>query len=109
QQRVDLHAGDRAFAHGHRHEWLYAVALSRRAVAGVVRHDLRLPLRAVHLLGAAAVLRDPGVGRVRLVPGAAAAAHRGAHLLLFLADEGLLRRDRPVDGARGAAGPLHAL
>jgi multiple sugar transport system permease protein len=51
-----------------------------------------------YIMGAAALFRHPVVGHLRHLSRAAAAAHRRPHLLLFVADEGLLRRHRPVDG-----------
>ena len=62
----------------------------------MVRHHLRVPLRALYLLGAAALLRGAELGHLRHLYRAAAAAYRRAHLLLLLADEGLFRRHRPL-------------
>jgi len=70
----------------------------RAGIADLVRNDLCVPLRALHLLGIAVVLRHPKLGHLRHLPRAAAAACGGAHLLLLVADEGFFRRHRSVDG-----------
>ena len=109
QQLRDRHARDGLLARRDHLQRLHALALQGPGRERLVRHDLRVPHRALHLVGAAALLRHPVDGRLRHLCGAAAAAHRRAHLLLLVDDEGLLRFDRPVDGARRADRRLHAL
>ena len=98
EQLRHLDAGDRALARRDRDIGLHAVALQGTHPDRLVRRHLRVPLRALRLLGAAALFRHAGDGHLRHLLGPAAAARGGAHLLLLLDHEGLLRRHRPVDG-----------
>src|SRR6185295_17180522 len=96
QQRVDLDAGNRVLAPDHGFERLHAVAFHWASLAALVRDHLRVSLRALYLLGIAVVFRHSKLGHLRYLYRAAAAAHRGAYLLLLMADEGFFRRHRPV-------------
>src|SRR5450759_3025323 len=107
QQRVDRDTRDRVLAAGDGIERLHAVAVRRAGIADLVRNDLCVPLRALHLLGLAAVLCYPELGYLRHLSRAASAACGGAHLLLLVADEGFFRRHRSVDGVRRHDRRLH--
>jgi hypothetical protein len=67
-------------------------AISTLATVLSLGGNLRIPLRALRVLGAAPLLCHPGAGHLRHLLGSAAAARGRPHLLLFLDHEGLFRR-----------------